>query len=177
MNVKLQERSEAEYKKLLKELQNMEYENKRSEALTGILHFLESELSFEEIATDVVKIVGEFLNVANVAIFTWNTEHTNVKTIAEWMPEGGTPFFAIAKQSTFTKYIIKFNGTLEFDTKSKIDKDETDKNEVKALLANKGIHALISQPVVVNGSQLMFSFATIFFHLCLQSINTLADYH
>lgn len=148
MSVKIQERSEAEYNKLLKELQNMEYENKRSEALTCILHLLESELSFEEIANDVVRIVGEFLGVTNVAIFKWNQERTQVKSIVEWLPDGGIPFFAIMKENTFTDYLIKYDGIIAVDKKN-INKEDI-------VFENDDIYALISQPVVVNGSQIMY---------------------
>ena len=64
MNFESRDISEAEYNKLLKDLENLEYEKKRSEAITSIIQLLESELSFEMIAEEIVRIIGEFLGVS-----------------------------------------------------------------------------------------------------------------
>ena len=148
MNFESRDISEAEYNKLLKDLENLEYEKKRSEAITSIIQLLESELSFEMIAEEIVRIIGEFLGVSNVTICKWNTEQTKVQPTVEWLPKGGTPYFAKVDEELLTEYIIKMKGTLVCD--------ENNQSEVTPLLVKRGIYAMIAEPVVLNGNQVMY---------------------
>ena len=54
--------------RLSEESSNMEYEIKKNESITEILQLLESEQSFEEIISKILKITGEFLEISNAIL-------------------------------------------------------------------------------------------------------------
>lgn len=60
--------------RLSEEASNMEYEIKKNESITEILQLLESEQTFEEIISKILKITGEFLEISNAILCQWNPD-------------------------------------------------------------------------------------------------------
>ena len=96
---------EEENIKLAKSIYSMEYEVKRSEALTSILQMLESEKSFEEVAASILKVIGEFLGVSNVSLSKRDVNGEKVVSILEWIPDEGVPILSLVADDVRTKYI------------------------------------------------------------------------
>ncbi|MDE6699156.1 MAG: GGDEF domain-containing protein [Lachnospiraceae bacterium] len=141
--------SEDEYLRLSRDLNNMEYEVKRSEALTNILQLLESEQPFERVVADILKIVGEFLQVSNVSLYKWDEKGENIVSILEWIPDSGVPLLSLVSNEFRTEYIKKC-------MESGITEYVADISERNSVLEELGIKALLVVPVNVNGKSSMY---------------------
>lgn len=141
--------SEDEYVNLLSNLSNMEYEVKRSEAITNILQLLESEQSFEKIVADILKIVGEFLNVSNVSLCKWDEKGEKVVSVLEWIPDNGVPLLSLISDEFRTKCIKKYMtlGIIRY---------VADNSKKDATLDELGIKALLVVPININGKSSMY---------------------
>lgn len=138
---------EEENIKLAKSIYSMEYEVKRSEALTSILQMLESEKSFEEVAASILKVIGEFLGVSNVSLSKRDVNGEKVVSILEWIPDEGVPILSLVADDVRTKYIDENNGYIKYE----ISTSTEDK-----MFTELGIKALLVTPISVNGKQSMY---------------------
>lgn len=60
---------------------------KRTEAMTAMVQFLESDDSFEELGNEIVKIAGEYLDVSGVKLFQIRRNSDRVDMICSWLNE------------------------------------------------------------------------------------------
>ena len=139
-----------EYLNLKRVIKDMEKMRNRSEAMTQILQVLESDNTFEEIAAEIIEIIGKFLDVKSVGICKWNSEGTIVNTMLEWVPDGGKPFAPTLLDEIKTKYIRMKQGYIKYE--ASVCK------EYQEVLKNTDIKALLVIPAKVNNRQSIYMF-------------------
>lgn len=62
----------------------MEGSLRKNEVLTEILKMLESENAFAELATEILKAAGSFLDISENALVRMNADHKTVEMVSEW---------------------------------------------------------------------------------------------
>lgn len=135
--------------RLSEESSNMEYEIKKNESITEILQLLESEQTFEEIISKILKITGEFLEISNAILCQWNPDGKKMTSILEWIPDTGIPLLSLISDEVKTKYITKHldEDMILYDYRT------SQKNRV---LEELGIHSLLIVPIIINRKPAMY---------------------
>lgn len=128
----------------------MEAELHRNEVMTAIVKMLESENSFEEIVTDILKDVCEYLDISSGSLMRENKDGKTVDIICEYMsPE--TESFMLLQKGIRKEDIPFFNGKPYMISANSMMPDEFHR-----LFRTNRIKAGIFLPIDVNGRPGMY---------------------
>ena len=124
-----------------------EYE--KSKVLTEIVSYLGSAAPFEEIATRMLTIIGEYLKVSNASFLIIENNHFEV--FSEWVRDDSVEFFDRAKDDIWDNEII-----CKDDIYAMSVDEQRSKSEI--LYVKYGIAALFGRTLVISNKPQMALF-------------------
>lgn len=121
----------------------------KSKVLTEIVSYLGATAPFEEIASRMLTIIGEYLNVSNVGLLIVENEHFEV--FSEWVREDSLEFFEKAKDDIWDDELVYTD-----DIYSMSSNEHSSKREL--LYVKYGISALLGRMLMISNKPQMALF-------------------
>lgn len=117
---------------------------KRNAAITEIVQLLDSDSSIEAIMTDVLQIVGAYLDISIAIVCRMHRNNEVIDIIAQWCNVGIVPIFEKTQDQPIID-ILKTDKVVVLSSGASLSMEE---QEGENLL---GVEALIIMPLVING--------------------------
>lgn len=129
---------------------DLENELKKSAAMTSIVQLLESDNSFEEVVTDVLKITCDLLKISSANIIRINKNALDADIISEWTDKSLGSSFSEKKNIRIHTIPVLGEKPVIYSYNSFVP------DEVAPFLKVKNIKALIVMPIFHNYKAVMY---------------------
>lgn len=120
----------------------------RSEAMTSIVHLLGSDDSFEDLASRILEITGEFLGVSGTQLVQLKGENT-MDVIKEWYADATLPVLGMVKRE-------KCPAIYYSDKSIVVSGDSLVSDPVKDFMREKKLKAYIAMPLMIKDQVAMY---------------------
>ena len=127
----------------------MEKSLKRAETLTETVQLLESNHPFEEVIGEMLRAVGNYLNISSTQLVRISPCGKKMDLVGEWLNEGIISVFDHTKN-------IEKPSLLSGEKPIIISKDTIVSREIKTFLEKVHDKAFIGMPLMVNGKVIMY---------------------
>lgn len=118
-------------------------------AMTSVLQYLESDLSFDDTAREILKITGEYLAVGEVLLFQVKRDDRFVDMIADYLAPGQVRILDELKN-------IPRSAWVSSDKPLIVSSSTLSSAEIADEMQRIGVHALVSMPLFVAGTPAMY---------------------
>lgn len=116
---------------------------KKTEAITNVLQFLVSDKSFEDIAAQILEIVGKYLGVTGTQLMQVSRDGQSVEAAAEWVEAGRAPMYEHLQ-------CVKRTEIFRNEKPLVISKDTMISPEIRSFMQKYEMKAMMVLPLIVN---------------------------
>lgn len=122
---------------------------KRSKAMANVIQLLGSDAPFEEVASQILEIVGKYLDVTGTQLLQVSRDGQTVDVIGEWIIPGKAPFFERTRSVERPEIYYSEKPTV-------VSRDTMVSGEIRSYMTEHKIKALMAMPLFVKNEVAMY---------------------
>ncbi len=123
---------------------------RRSESIAAIVQMLDSDESFEDICTTILKETALYTQVSHAYVVRPNEDNTGTDILGSYLKEGAQPIDMLLKRENFSIVDVFGDKPAVVSYKTKISDD------MRNLMEEYHISALVSLPIFINRAPAMY---------------------